>query len=138
MPKTKKKPKSPRQKEREFIKNLWSFSWGDTEGEWPLREIDDANVSIRQALHNLEDLSPTDLKKRGCHNVEVDNLSKVARKRLEKIQKDDLDGLHSMRLSGKERIWAIRLRAEDNDGYYHVFKLLWWDPRHEVCPTNPQ
>ena len=31
------------------------------------------------------------------------------------------------RISGPGRVWGIREE--------HVLDLLWWDPRHEVCPS---
>lgn len=137
-PSPQKKPTSLTQEDGVFKKNLWSFSWADADGSWRLSDIDDTAVSLRQVLHDLEGLAPGELKRHGCHSIEVSNLSRGAQKRLEEIGKDDLDKLYSLRLTGRERLWAIRRRAIDNDGYYHVFKLLWWDPNHEVCPANPR
>jgi hypothetical protein len=50
-----------------------------------------------------------------------------ARKRLEQLRLDDTDELFSLRLNGQERLWGIR----SND----IFSLLWWDPKHEICPA---
>ena len=61
------------------------------------------------------------------HFVEVGSLAKAARDRLEEIGQGDVDQLVSLRLSGRERIWGVL------DG--PVLELLWWDPRHRVCPS---
>ena len=48
-------------------------------------------------------------------------------KRLCDLEKEDLDELYSLRLSGKKRIWGIK---ESN-----LLWFLWWDPEHEICPS---
>lgn len=61
------------------------------------------------------------------HNIEVNQIVKDAQRRLEEIRQADVDELFSLRLSGKERIWGIVDR--------NIFKILWWDPKHEICPS---
>lgn len=61
------------------------------------------------------------------HSVSITNLCPEARKRLEDTNQDDIDEVVSLRLSGKERVWGIRI------GF--VMALLWWDPDHCVCPS---
>lgn len=65
--------------------------------------------------------------KKHNHSVPIDELCKIAQDRLSELGQDDIDVLVSLRLSGKERIWGIRAN--------HVFKILWWDPDHQVCPS---
>lgn len=62
------------------------------------------------------------------HSVQQDALCKTARDRLAAIGQDDVDDLVSLRLTGTERIWGIR--------HKHILKILWWDPEHEVCPSQ--
>ena len=62
------------------------------------------------------------------HTVSTSNLSKLARDRLTQMNLDDLDEITSLRLSSTERIWGIL-----NQG---ILELLWWDPNHQVYPTN--
>jgi hypothetical protein len=63
------------------------------------------------------------------HNVEIGQLSTVAQNRLKELFDPlDFDELLSLRLSGKERIWGVLDRG--------AVDLLWWDPRHEVCPSQ--
>ncbi|MBF0552300.1 MAG: hypothetical protein HQK60_17420 [Deltaproteobacteria bacterium] len=61
------------------------------------------------------------------HSIPVSDLCKEAQDRLKEIKQDDIDSLVSLRLAGTERIWGIRDR--------HIFKILWWDPDHEICPA---
>ena len=50
-----------------------------------------------------------------------------AQKRLVEMKLDDVDEVHSLRLSGVHRVWGILTE--------NVLTLLWWDPNHEVCPS---
>lgn len=65
--------------------------------------------------------------KKRNHGVELYKLCGDAQKRLRQLGYDDLDELYTLRLSALERVWGIR---ECN-----VFSLLWWDPKHQVCPS---
>ena len=51
-----------------------------------------------------------------------------AQKRLQEIAQEDIDSLWSLRLEGAHRLWGIR-----DGGVYH---MIWWDPDHEVCPSD--
>jgi len=67
--------------------------------------------------------------KKQNHNVAIDDLSRPAQDRLRQIFDPlDFDDLLSLRLSGRERIWGILDRG--------AVTLLWWDPNHEVCPSE--
>lgn len=63
----------------------------------------------------------------GSHGVSLSSLSKEARDRLEEIRQDDAPELFSLRITGAARVWGI-LDEE-------VFRVLWWDPNHQVCPS---
>ena len=65
------------------------------------------------------------------HLVSVEKLMPEARRRLADLRLwedlwEDLEELLSLRLTGKRRVWGILVG--------HSLKLLWYDPRHEVCP----
>jgi len=85
---------------------------------------------IQGKLRGFETMTLSEIfvrdKKRN-HGVELDQLCREAQQRLQQLGYDDLDELYTLRLSGPERIWGIR---ECN-----VFSLLWWDPKHKVCPS---
>jgi hypothetical protein len=65
----------------------------------------------------------------GCHPIPIKELCSEAQKRLSQIELIATEEeLFSLRLSGRERLWGIRER--------HIFKILWWDPKHEVYPVK--
>jgi hypothetical protein len=68
--------------------------------------------------------------KNGSHLVKIVKILPSMQKRLIEIEKEDLDELYSLRLSGKKRIWGIK---ESN-----ILWLLWWDPNHEICQSAPK
>jgi hypothetical protein len=80
-------------------------------------------------LQSLETMTWSDIHGTGSHPIPVDSLCKDARDRLSAIGKgDEYQELYSVRLSGRERIWGMRLGSE--------LYLLWWDPEHEICPSK--
>jgi hypothetical protein len=62
------------------------------------------------------------------HEVSRDRICRQAQDRLEAIGQGDVDFLVSLHLSGRERVWGI---LDEN-----VLKILWWDPMHQICPTE--
>ena len=66
--------------------------------------------------------------KKRDHPVPVSDLDPEARKRLEELNLGDTEKLYRLRFTGKMRIWGI-LHGE-------VFKILWLDPEHTVCPSQ--
>ena len=62
------------------------------------------------------------------HPSNVNNLSKVAQKRLKDLKQDDIDQLWRFRFTGEQRIWGIKRG--------HIFHVLWWDPQHKVYPSK--
>lgn len=61
------------------------------------------------------------------HAIPVSKIIKEAQERLREIEQDDVEELYSLAIGGERRIWGIR------DGI--VFKVLWWDPKHEIYPS---
>ena len=62
------------------------------------------------------------------HKCDVAGLSKEAQKRLVAIKMDDIAELWRFRFTGTQRLWGIR------EG--HTFRVLWWDPNHEIYPSG--
>jgi hypothetical protein len=87
--------------------------------------------SIRTKLQHFESMTWAEIlvvgKKRN-HTVRVDQLCPKAQKRLKELRLDDVDEVVSLHLTGLQRVWGIL-----NAG---VLALLWWDPDHEVCPSE--
>jgi hypothetical protein len=86
--------------------------------------------AIRAKLAHFESMTWADIlikAKKQNHNVQISDLCSQAQKRLKEIHCDDIDELLSLHLSGIERVWGILDRG--------VMTLLWWDPKHQVCPS---
>jgi len=107
---------------------LWAFRIVDLGGPWCWSALDgDGLREVLQRMKELETMTWHSITETGSHFIDVASLSKPARDRLMEIHQDDVDQLYSLRMAGRPRIFGIR------DG--GVFRVLWWDPRHEVCPS---
>jgi hypothetical protein len=109
----------------------WSFAIYDPDIQWGTD--DGANEPFRNIARRLkqyESMSWSEIERnrRRDHWVALDQLSKRARDRLMEIRQDDIDALWRFRFSGEQRLWGIRVG--------NVFRILWWDPEHEVCPSH--
>ena len=63
------------------------------------------------------------------HLISYDELSPIAQRRIKEIGKEEkLDSVFSFAFNNLTRIIGIR---EDEK-----FLVLWYDPEHEVCPSN--
>ncbi len=102
----------------------------DHEGPWSWTNVTGEQLRrIAEKCRGWESMRPNDVfASSGNKPVPNENLCKRAQDRLVAIELDDYDGLWELRVSGKERIWGLRER--------HIFYVLWWDPGHEVCPSN--
>lgn len=88
-------------------------------------------LTVHQRLANLESMTWHEILimgKKANHAVQVEQMSKAAQNRLLELELDDVDELVSLRVTGKERVWGIR--------HGGLCNILWWDPEHEVCPSN--
>ncbi len=101
----------------------------DRAGPWGWDHFDSSLIQeVFQKIFDCQKLTWQDLRNNGSHFVDREGLCTDAQKRLIQLQKEDLDQLFSLRLTGRKRIWGIK---EGN-----ILWLLWWDPNHEVCPSH--
>ncbi len=134
VPKPQKRPKISDASQISFEKRKirWSFSLIDMHGPfgWARCSLPDLENILKQKLSSFETMTWEEIAGHRHHLIAVDNLSTEARKRLSQLRKEDYstDEVFSLALGGKQRVIGIR----DRD----VFKLLWWDPEHEVCPSK--
>ncbi|QVL31123.1 hypothetical protein KIH39_20060 [Telmatocola sphagniphila] len=111
---------------------VWSISIFDHQGPWGkhlCEQKDHLWDEIYPKLRNYESMTWNEIlqNSKRDHSIEVYKLIKLAQKRLVELRLDDYDNLFRFRLSGEMRVWGIR------EG--RVFRLLWWDPEHEICPS---
>jgi len=62
------------------------------------------------------------------HPIGIDELCSEAQKRVYELKLEEFEELVSIAISGTERVWGVLL-----DG---VFYIVWYDPQHEVYPTE--
>lgn len=114
------------------LRPSWRISKIEMTGLYGWRDIDAEKLRyIHNKLSNFESMTWNDIlvkNKKNNHSVEIEKLSSTAKTRLTEIQLEDIDELISLRLSGKERVWGILEQG--------VLIVLWWDPDHQVCPSN--
>ena len=100
----------------------------DQGGRWGWSNFD--NKYMKDFIGKLLDFQKYNIPElidHGSHPIKVEKLVPKARKRLEEISLDT-EELFSLRFSGKQRVWCIL--------NMNMLSLLWWDPRHEVCPSH--
>ena len=115
----------------DLVEPVWHIQTLDKEGPYGWRGVDSNTFwdEIHPKLRDFESMRWIDLLgPKKSHNIPVSTLSREARKRLTELELDDLDHLFSLRLTGSERIWGIRVK--------NILKILWWDPDHAVCPVE--
>jgi hypothetical protein len=107
----------------------WRFSHADKGGPFPWTCFEDAATmtEVMERLSNVEGLSETALRESGSHPIDVYKLSKDARTRLEQLEHDDLDSIFSLRVTGERRVICIH--------HGNIMRVLWYDPKHQVCPS---
>lgn len=89
----------------------------------------DKLAKVLKTLGGLEGRKAGELwGKGGTKRVKLDGLCTEAARRLLDLRYDDLDELWEFRVSGKERVWGARIGM--------TVDIIWWDPRHEVCPSS--
>jgi len=110
---------------------VWVFSALDENGPWGRSKLSGFSIwdDILPKIQNFETMTWSEIEsnKHLNHSVGVDSLCKEARERIFYL-KLGVDELFRFRLTGKQRLWGIRDRER--------FKILWWDPEHEVCPST--
>ena len=106
----------------------WRFGQADTGGPFAWDITPDGKFrEVMLKLCEFESKNWSDITKGGSHSIPTAKLCDDARKRLVEIERDDLDELLSLRLSGPNRVWCVRSG--------HLLRPLWWDAEHKVYPV---
>ncbi len=110
----------------------WQIRLLDFDGPWGWGKMDAKTLKyVHGKLAQFETMTWAEVNhpNTGCHPIKIKDLCSEAQKRLAEIKIIEFEEeLFSLRLSGKERLWGIR--------EHHLFKILWWDPRHDVYPVS--
>jgi hypothetical protein len=108
---------------------LWAFRFIDLGGPWCWSALSGGDLAqVLQRLKLLESMTWAEIEGAEHHFVDVGGCSKRARDRLQELKHDDTPALFSLRVTGRRRIYGIR-----NE---NVLSFLWWDPEHEVFPSQ--
>lgn len=110
----------------------WRFGDAEVEGPWGWHRLTAENVAeLHGKLSSIEKMTWGEAMA-GGYPMKMCRLDSSAPRdlvrRLEDTQRDDIDCLFEIRLTGVMRIWGAR-RGD-------VFHLLWWDPEHAVWPSQ--
>ena len=115
-------------------KPTWQLNRIDNKGKWGWKEIGKNRWEndILPKLCNFERMTWPEIEQasggrssgNNSHFVNKNNLSKMARERLEELQIDDVDQVYSLRLTGKTRIIGKRIGS--------IMQIIWFDFNHEV------
>jgi len=85
--------------------------------------------SIITTLQSYEGLTWAEVKtKPHCHSKDIDELKQQLQNRLNERKLDYVERLFQICMGSIHRIWGYRERR--------VFYLMWYDPEHDVCPTE--
>jgi hypothetical protein len=108
---------------------VWQIGTLDVDGPWGWKNIEKSSFfsEILPKVQNFESMMWKDILNRNSHEVNIGQISKAAQKRLSELKLDDFETIVSLRFTGKERLWGIRVR--------NILKLIWWDPNHEIYPS---
>ncbi len=109
---------------------VWQTGVIDLNGSWGWKKIEGNCFfdKILPKIQNFESMKWPEILGRNSHEININKLCSEAQKRLKHLELDDFENLVSLRLSGPQRVWGIKIG--------NIFKILWWDPNHEVCPSK--
>ena len=112
----------------------WRFGLVDHDGRWAWPNVGrgDYHSEVLTKLALFEQKSWNEVQGTGSagtgKDIPLESLCNDAQRRLIDLGLDDQDRIAELRLTGPQRVWAVR-RGD-------LLHLLWWDPEHEVCPTT--
>lgn len=111
----------------------FSFRHVDHGGPWGFESMSPGDVvELFEGLGKFESMTVGELAASDNHHfVEYGDMSQCpnpepVRRLAEHYQ--GADTVCRLRLSGKKRLYGIRQK--------HVFAILWWDPEHEIWPSQ--
>ncbi len=133
-PETAKQPKAVEQVDTDKQAPVWRMGRLEMAGPFGWEKVDKPTAEkILAALRHYEGTTWDDLlvaNKKHNHAIAVSRLCKPAQRRLKELQLDQIEELVSLGsgLGNKPRIFGIRDQ--------NVLEVLWWDPEHQICPSN--
>lgn len=129
-PRSRKRVASPPVASTQNKKLVWKVTGIDDNSQWGWNQITcpDFFKNIWDKMRNFETMTWGEILGRNHHAVDVNDIIKPAKNRLEQLGHDDQAELISFYITSRQRIWAIR----SGEAAF----LLWWDPNHEIYPSQ--
>jgi hypothetical protein len=118
--------RNPENYQKQFI--AWHFECMDTSGSWPCNISTLQNIENR--LHEYERIRWSELTG-SSHPLPINRIIPKAQRRFFELGYGDYENLYQFDIRNggqKQRLWGLRVE--------NIFKILWWDPRHEVYPVQ--
>ncbi len=109
----------------------WRFGDAELDGPWSWTRLRAEHVDgLRSKLAEIEKLTWSEATNGGypMKSCRLGSAPRDLLRRLDEIERDDIDCLFEIRLDGTTRVWGARRG--------NVFHVLWWDPDHEVWPSR--
>ena len=114
-------------------KPAWRFGLMDWDGPWGWTTCE--SPIWRKVIERLREFEKFQWREvfghqfgRQNHEVAQFRMCPEARRRLEELRLGDFEQVASLRIDGASRVWGVRIGRKCH--------LLWWDPEHQVCPSN--
>jgi hypothetical protein len=114
----------------------WRFEHVDLAGTWGWTTLEHGDIeTLRRELVELEKATRRKLQvDQKLNPIPCHDLCPAAQDRLRELELDQWEELWQLVLrSGHRDRWRAWGLAEG-----HYFYLLWWDPKHTVCPRGPR
>jgi len=114
----------------------WRLEHVDLDGPWGWRTLAHGSVSnLHRELVNLEKATRRKLEvEKKLNQIPCHDLCSEAQERLRTLKLGEWEFLWQIVLPPDKRDkWRAWGRAEGQHFY-----LLWWDPKHTVCPRGPK
>lgn len=106
----------------------WQFGSMDSFKEWNWDiQAGDWHFIIGK-MRDFEKMKWSEIKGDRNHPIKKENICPEAQRRLEMTRNDDIEEVFSLALGSLPRLIGIRDRF--------IFKILWWDPEHLICPSK--
>ena len=126
---------------KKTIKSEYEEDWREMHPAWRVSllviqtpfgwsKLDPATAEqVRERLSSYESMKWKEIvPSYRSHFIKATDLCKDARDHLAQIEQDDTDSIVSLGIDQTTRVFGI---LEHN-----ILKVLWFDPDHEVCPTQ--
>ncbi len=112
------------------IQGRWSWGqsrfWGSTAWRTKLRPF--LRDAAKKTWAEIEIEKAGKDKRHKTYPLEA--IIKEAQDRLVFLELNDLDEIFRFRLASKDRLYGFLVQ--------HMFFVLWWDPSHQICPSDIQ